>query len=68
MLSGQDVLMDLDKPVPEADALEQQQPVVPERTVQATHHQRRRARGRLARAVGGGALRRRRPLSIAEAR
>ena len=30
--------MDRDKPVPEADALEQEQPVVPERTVQATHH------------------------------
>jgi hypothetical protein len=38
MLSGQDDAMDRDEPVPEADALEQEQSVVPERTVQATHH------------------------------
>jgi hypothetical protein len=30
--------MDRDEPVPEADALEQEQPVVPERTVEGTHH------------------------------
>jgi hypothetical protein len=31
MLSGQDVEMNRDEPVPEADALEQEQPVVAER-------------------------------------
>jgi hypothetical protein len=34
MLSGHDLAMDPDEPVPEADALEQEQAIVPERRIE----------------------------------